>query len=147
MEQSFSLFCTVLAFPHLIETFHKPVFIYSLQTVSQQKSHTNNEIFAEALGETPFQDTLESAFVSIGWFPQWICDSNPHSLFLVVAPQIWARKRLKTWVHSPTRYKVNSSRFNDSKNDLPVCIHAVQVSSKPVFVSTWIRIMEWLCQY
>lgn len=113
----------------------------------QLKSGGNNEIFAEELRETQFEGTLESMFVSTGWFPEWIFLSNPRSLFLFVALQIWGRKRLKTWVHSPTRYKVKSNRFHDSKNDLPVCIHAVQAGSKPVFVSTWIRIMEWLWQY
>jgi len=64
--------------------------------------------------------------------------------FLFVAPQIWGRKRLKTRVHSPTRYRVKSNSFHDSKNNLSICIHTVQASSKPVFVPTCIRIMELL---
>lgn len=83
------------------------------------------------------------AHFSLRDFLEWISFFIPHS-FLFVAPQIWAKKRFKTWLHSPTRYRVKSNSSHDSKNDLPICIHTVQASSKPVFVSTCIRIMEWL---
>lgn len=148
MEQSFGLCCVMLGFPGLADTF-KSQCVSTLfhQTVPHQKSKANNNIFSEALGETQVQGTLESKFLPEVWFPEWICISNPHSLFLFVAPQIWGRKKLKAWVHSPTRYQVKSNRFHDCKNCLPVCIHAVQAGRKPVFVSTWIRIIGWLCQY
>lgn len=112
------------------------------QTVPQQKSHANNKIFAEALGETQFQGT----FVSIGWFPELICVWNPYSFFLFSTTYLEqeATQSMSSLSH---KVQVKANRFHDSKNDPPVCIQAVQVSSNPVFVSTWITIVEWLCQY
>lgn len=112
------------------------------QIVPQQKSHANNENFAEALGETRFQ----GRFVSIEWFPELICVWNPYSFFLFSTTYLEqeATQNMSSLSH---KVQVKAHRFHDSKNDPPVCIQAVQVSSIPVFVSTWIRIVERLCQY
>lgn len=69
-KQSFGLFCAVLGFTGLTEMFHEPVFIYPLSPDCAPAKITQIMRFTEALEETQFQSTLESAFVPIGWFPE-----------------------------------------------------------------------------
>lgn len=151
MEQSFGLFCSVLCFPGLTETFHEPVFIYPLSPDYAPAKITHKKWdLCRSTGRNTISGHPGKHVCLRRMVPRVNLCLQSTFFFLFcffVALQIWGRKRLKTWVHSPTRYKVKSNRFHDSKNDVPVCIRAVQVSSKPVCVSTWIRIMEWLCQY